>query len=51
MVGENGRVWVDGSSDGIAWTRNALQRVTNEGHKTDFDALMAELEQLNKGDA
>ena len=51
MVGENGRVWVDGDSEGIAWSRTALQRVTNEGHKMDFNALMAELEQLNKGDA
>lgn len=51
MVGENGRVWVDGDNNGIAWSRNAIQRVASEGHKTNFDALMAELNTMNKGDA
>ncbi|MGB0313455.1 MAG: RNA-binding protein, partial [Poseidonia sp.] len=34
MVGENGRVWIDGSSEGTSWARSALQRLVSEGHTT-----------------
>ena len=28
IVGENGRVWIDGDDDGISWTREALAIAT-----------------------
>jgi exosome complex component RRP4 len=51
MVGENGRVWIDGDSEGIAWARKALQMVAEKGHTTEFEAILAEMEQQKKGDA
>ncbi len=40
IVGENGRVWVDGDDDGIAFMRNVLDLVRNEGHKNTFTASL-----------
>ena len=53
IVGENGRVWIDGSEQGISWTREALNIAKKHGHKTDFDKLMSQHESndVNKGDA
>ena len=51
MVGENGRVWIEGSSDGIAWARSALQKMTDEGHHKDFDSILDEMDNNVKGDA
>ena len=51
MVGENGRVWIEGSSDGIAWARSALQKMTDEGHHRDFDSILDEMNNNVKGDA
>ena len=51
MVGENGRAWIDGSSEGIAWARKALQRLVSEGHTTAFETILNEMENKTKGDA
>ena len=51
MVGENGRAWIDGSSEGIAWARKALQRLVSEGHTTAFETILDEMENKTKGDA
>lgn len=51
MVGENGRVWIDGDSNGITWARKALKMVAEKGHTTEFEAILAEMEQEKKGDA
>lgn len=51
MVGENGRVWVDGSSDGIAWARKAIHALAQDGHHTDIDSILNNLENEMKGDA
>ena len=40
IVGENGRVWVDGDSDGIAFMRTVLDLVRNDGHKATFNASL-----------
>ena len=53
IVGENGRVWIDGDADGISWTREALSLAKQSGHKDNFDSIMKKHEAvLNKqGDA
>ncbi|MEL0267284.1 MAG: hypothetical protein ACPHF0_03425 [Poseidonia sp.] len=51
MVGENGRVWIDGSSEGTSWARSALQRLVSEGHTTAFETILSEMENKTKGDA
>ena len=51
MVGENGRVWIDGDADGIAWARMALQMVAQDGHSKAFETILSEMEQTTKGDA
>jgi exosome complex component RRP4 len=51
MVGENGRVWIDGDADGIAWARMALQMVAEHGHSKAFETILSEMEQITKGDA
>ena len=51
MVGENGRVWIDGSSEGIAWARKALRCVVDEGHSKAFETILSEMENKTKGDA
>ena len=43
IVAENGRVWVDGDSDGIAFMRTILDLVRNEGHKATFGASLEAL--------
>ena len=44
IVGENGKVWVDGDADGIAWARQAIDLVHTSGHKKTFEAEMSALE-------
>ncbi|MGB1587981.1 MAG: hypothetical protein ACPHJD_04110 [Poseidonia sp.] len=51
MVGENGRVWIDGSSEGIAWARKGIHELTAEGHRTDIQTILDNLEHEMKGDA
>jgi len=51
MVGENGRVWIDGSPEGISWARSALQRLVREGHTKAFETILSEMEEKSKGDA
>ena len=53
IVGENGRVWVDGDDEGIAWAREALEIAKEHGHKTGFDSIMKQHEKnlTKKGDA
>jgi exosome complex component RRP4 len=51
MVGENGRVWIDGSPEGIAWARKAVHALADSGHRTDIDELLSTLENEWKGDA
>ena len=36
IVAENGRVWIDGDSDGISFMRTVLELVRNDGHKATF---------------
>ena len=43
IVAENGRVWVDGDSDGISFMRTVLELVRNEGHMATFDASLEAL--------
>ena len=43
IVAENGRVWVDGDSDGIAFMRTVLELVRNEGHMATFNASLEAL--------
>ena len=53
MVGENGRIWIDGEPEGITWARKALQMVASDGHTKAFEAILADMEQEQKlkGDA
>jgi exosome complex component RRP4 len=53
IIGENGKVWIDGDSDGMAWARKAIALVQSSGHKTTFEAEFSALEKttLTKGDA
>ena len=51
MVGENGRVWIDGSSEGTSGARSALHRLVREGHTTAFETILSEMENKTKGDA
>jgi exosome complex component RRP4 len=43
IVAENGRVWVDGDTDGITFMRTVLDLVRNEGHMATFNASMEAL--------
>ncbi|MFL2967636.1 MAG: hypothetical protein ACJZ6A_00640 [Candidatus Poseidoniaceae archaeon] len=43
IVAENGRVWVDGETDGIAFMRTVLDLVRNEGHMATFNASLEAL--------
>lgn len=43
IVAENGRVWVDGDSDGIAFMRTVLDLMRNDGHKATFNESLDEL--------
>ena len=40
IVAENGRVWIDGDSDGISFMRTVLELVRNDGHKATFSELL-----------
>lgn len=51
MVGENGRAWIEGSSEGIAWARKAIQQLVREGHSKGFETILNEMENKTKGDA
>lgn len=53
MVGENGKVWVDGSSQGISWARKAIKLAGQSGHKLSFAAELSALEKNapKRGDA
>ncbi|MDP6234661.1 MAG: hypothetical protein QF364_02330 [Candidatus Poseidoniaceae archaeon] len=53
IVGENGKVWVDGDADGTAWVRQAIQLIQKSGHKNTFEAELTALENNapKKGDA
>ena len=53
IVGENGRVWIDGDDDGISWTRQALEIAKQHGHKADFASILKKHEKTftKKGDA
>ena len=53
IVGENGRVWVDGDDNGIDWVREALDIAKQHGHKSSFDSAMKKHEKKfnKKGDA
>ena len=46
IVAENGRVWIDGDSDGISFMRTVLELVRDNGHKAAFgeslDSLIQE---------
>ena len=43
IVAENGRVWVDGDSDGIAFMRGVIDLVKNHGHMSNFDESLDDL--------
>ena len=51
MVGENGRVWVDGSPEGVRWARQAIHAISEQGHSEDIDQILNDLEKNMKGDA
>ena len=53
IIGENGRVWIDGDAEGTAWARQAVALTQASGHKTTFEAELSALEQNapKKGDA
>jgi len=53
IVGENGRVWIDGDDEGIDWVRKALEIAREHGHRTTFDSEMKKHEKNfnKKGDA
>ena len=43
IVAENGRVWIDGGSDGISFMRTVLELVRNDGHKATFSESLDSL--------
>ena len=43
IVAENGRVWIDGDSDGISFMRTVLELVRNDGHKATFSESLDSL--------
>ena len=51
MIGENGRAWIEGSSEGIAWARKSLQQLVKEGHSKGFETILNDMENKTKGDA
>ena len=46
IVGENGRVWIDGDDNNISWTREALAIAKQHGHKSNFDSMMKKQKKL-----
>ncbi len=53
IVGQNGKIWVDGDAEGIAWARKAIDIAQNCGHKNTFEAEISAHEKNapKKGDA
>ena len=53
MVGDNGRVWIDGSAEGTSWARSAITLASQSGHKLSFAAELSALENNapKRGDA
>jgi exosome complex RNA-binding protein Rrp4 len=53
MVGDNGRVWIDGSAEGTSWARSAITLASRSGHKLSFEAELSALENdaPKRGDA
>lgn len=43
IVAENGRIWIDGDSEGISFMRNVIDLVRNDGHKSTFNDSINEL--------
>ena len=43
IVAENGRVWVDGDSDGVSWMRGVLEMVREKGHMANFNSLLQDM--------
>lgn len=41
IVGQNGKVWVDGDAQGIAWSRAAIEIAQRCGHKETFEAELS----------
>jgi len=52
IVGQNGKIWVDGDAKGIDWAREAINIAQKSGHKSTFDAEMSAHENNapNRGD-
>ena len=52
IIGQNGKVWVDGNAEGIAWARKAIQIAQDCGHKNTFEAEISAHEKNapNRGD-
>jgi exosome complex component RRP4 len=48
IVAENGRVWIDGDSDGISFMRTVLELVRNDGHKATFSESLDSLIQKRR---
>ena len=53
IVGENGRVWIDGDDNNISWTSEALAISKQHGHNSNFDSMMKKHEKTftKQGDA
>jgi len=53
MVGDNGRVWIDGNAEGTSWARSAIELASKSGHKLSFEAELSALENdaPKRGDA
>jgi hypothetical protein len=53
MVGDNGKVLVDGPPEGISWARAAIKLASKSGHKQTFSADLSALEKSapKRGDA
>ena len=43
VLGQNGRIWVDGDENGTSWMRDAINMAVAEGHKEDFNNKLSEL--------
>jgi exosome complex component RRP4 len=43
IVGENGRIWIDGDSTGIDLVRKAIDLVNKEGHKNTFQQSLSDM--------
>ncbi|MDP6869680.1 MAG: hypothetical protein QGI21_02780 [Candidatus Poseidoniaceae archaeon] len=42
IVGDNGRLWIDGDSEGLSVMKKIIDFVRNEGHKENFKATLVE---------